>query len=294
MSLTDFGPGGYREWFINSLRYDTGNQNVPTVVTSQDITDVEAMTVLEAQIPFTFYTINTYNNKMRMRERTTSATPASTDPYTTITLIPGNYTSASIITALLTAISTAGLTGTYACTYSSSTGKLTLSCTNKYFDILFTNIKTDYLCTTPLGFDPYQQQSIINTQTVTFPNCVSLSGPSWIMIRATLGLGSGDSFVTCDDGEIANLGNVLAAIPVNCVPGNTITWTNPAPRGGFFRCPANTVRGATLWCTNGDDDTPLDFNGQPFQLKLAFMTRRDNSTTKTFRQGGGSVWSGPG
>lgn len=54
MAVYDYSPQGWREWFINSLRYDTGNQNKCDVITNQPVLGVIGVTVMEAQIPFTF------------------------------------------------------------------------------------------------------------------------------------------------------------------------------------------------------------------------------------------------
>lgn len=292
-SVYDFSPEGYREWFINTTLYDTGDQNKATVVATQDIQGVLAISCLEAQIPFTFYPINSNNNIMRMRERTTSAIPGSNDAYTTVTITPGYYNSSTIGLALTTAFSNAGLTGTYSVSYNSLTGKITIASSNRYFDILFTNEFSAKLCTVPLGFDPYTQANVINVQTITPPHVIQLGGPTWVLLRGTLGIGSGDTFVTCDDGTSRNMGNIIATIPVNCQQGGTITWSNPAPRGGFFKSAAETIKFGTFWLTSGDDDYPLDLNGQPFQLKLGFLTRTETVVGSLPRAFGNSTIGGP-
>jgi hypothetical protein len=284
--IYDYDPPSYREWFVNSLRYKSGGPNRPTVFANSPITEVVALTILEAQIPYTFYTIGSYNNKLYMRERAlASATPPTTDPYATITITPGNYNTGNLSAAVTAAIAAGGLTGTYTLTYSTSTGKLTLASSDKLFDVL-TVIPTvastlwdqsaNYLplaCLTPLGLEYYSRQNYVNVATLTFPNAISLSGPSWVMLRGNFGIGSSENLVLCDDGTINNLGNVLAAIPVNTVPGSTISWRNNGPRGGFFAMSSPILDSATFWCTSGDDDTQLDFNGQPFQFKLGILVR---------------------
>lgn len=231
-----------------------------------------------------------------MRERAIGgANPAPSDPYTTVTITPGNYTTNTIGSAIISAISTAGFAGTYTVSYSDATQKLTIASSNKQFDLLFTNVASDKLCTLPIGFDPYLQSSVINVSSVTTPNAVALSGPSFVYIRGTLGIGSGDNFVVCDDGEIGDMGNILAAIPVNTVPGGTISWTNPAPRGGVFGVSADVIRSGTFWCTSGDDDSILDFNGQPFEFKLGMLVKTKDDTVygHTNGYGGRSTISVP-
>ncbi len=248
MAVFDYSPQGWREWFISSYRYDTGDMNVCDVIANQALTGVIGVTVMEATIPFTFYVINKYNNLLRMRERAIGgANPLPSDPYITVTITPGNYSANTIGTALLSAFTTAGLTGTYTVNYSDASGKLTISSSNRQFDLLFTNKSSDKICTLPIGFDAFVQPNIINVSSVVTPNAISLSGPSFIFLRGTLGVGSGDNMVVCDDGEQRNMGNILAAIPVNAVPGASITWRNPAPRGGMFGISADVLRNGTFW-----------------------------------------------
>lgn len=294
-SIYDYDPTGYREWFVNSLRWKYGDTNFADVQTNESIQDVLAVSVLEAQVPYTFYTINKTNNLLYMRERATgSSAPPTTDPYTTVTIVSGNYNSGNIGTAIQAAIAAAGLTGNYSVSFSIISGKLTIASSNRLFDIL-TALPTlpasswddapgwlPYCCCTPIGLEFYNRHNYINVSLLTFPNVVSLSGPSWVMLRGTFGVGGADNLILCDDGTVANLGNVLAAIPVNTVPGSTITWRNNAPRGGFFHVSAPTIETARFWLTSGDDDTPLDLNGQPFQFKLGFLVK----------SGGGSVANG--
>jgi hypothetical protein len=285
-SVFDYDPPSYREWFVNSLRWKSGDVNKPTVFANSPITDVVAISVLEAQVPYTFYTIGIYNNKFYMRERAIGAGAGATSaPYLTCTITPGNYNTGNIGTAVASAIVAGGLVGTYTITFSTISGKLTLASSDKQFDLLTavpTGLQTEWdepfnylpnACCTPLGLEYYNRQNYINVTSLTFPNALSLSGPSWVMLRGNFGIGSADNLVLCDDGTIENLGNVLAAIPVNTVPGSTISWRNNAPRGGFFAVSSSVLDSATFWCTSGDDDTQLDFNGQPFQFKLGILVR---------------------
>lgn len=289
----DFSPLGYREWPINSMRWIEGNQDNCHVQANQPITDVQAVSVIDAQIPFTFYTIDQYHNLLWMRERTTS-NPSPSGAYTVVTITPGNYTSQTIGPALLSAFTAGGLTGTYTVTFNLSTGTLTITSTNRYFDILFANSKYAYQCTTPIGFDPYTQANVINIQSITTPHCIQMSGPTTLLLRGTLGLGTADSMVLCDDGELANIGGVLCQIPVNCAPGNTIMFTNNGTRGGFFSCSSSVLRDGWFWLTSGDDDLPITLNGGAFTFRLGMLVRSTESQSVHNRgYGGVSSFGGP-
>ena len=289
----DFSPLGYREWPINSMRWIEGNQDNCHVQANQPIVDVQAMSVVDAQIPFTFYTIDQYHNLLWMRERTTS-NPSPSGAYTVVTIVPGNYTSQTIGPALLTAFAAGGLTGTYTVTFNQSTGTLSIASINRYFDLLFANNKYAYQCTVPIGFDPYTQTNIINVQSITTPHAISLSGPSCLLLRGTLGLGTGDSMVLCDDGELANIGGILCQIPVNCSPGNTITYQNTATRGGFFGCSSSVLRDGWFNITSGDDDMPILLNGGAFTFRLGLLVKsHEAQSNNNFGYGATSSFGGP-
>lgn len=49
MSLYDYEPSGYREWFINSGKFKFGTPNRSQVFASQALQDIVAVAVLEAQ-----------------------------------------------------------------------------------------------------------------------------------------------------------------------------------------------------------------------------------------------------
>ena len=299
MSQYDFNPSGYREWFVNSGKFRFGNPNRSEVFTSQTILDVVAVTVLEAQIPYTFYTINDSNNVILVYKITVGV-PSGFK----LTLTNGNYTPdtmASILTTLLPRTWPADVASVNplfsAVTYDSSTSKFTVTFNstlltgggwswylNQDINDAFVQaaLANNYLppvglCIEPLGGTDIRAPSDFSFTPgtpKTLPYSIALGGPPFIAIRGNFGIGGSDNIVLCDNNEDQQyVGNVIGMIPVNTVPGGTITWKNVAPRGGFFSLTAAQISSATFWCTTGDDDSVLDFNGHGFQFKLGFILR---------------------
>lgn len=310
-SVYDYEPTGYREWFINSSKYRYGTIDKPTVLASDRLQDIVAISVLEAQLPYTFYTINSNNNTLYLRIAT-AVNPAIYIVYQ-VQLPVGNYTPDTLVTALLAlnsptqylqvgvvATTFLSITGTNSVfsnvTYSSQTGRLTMqpppyttTAAGPFYPgyAVYIDTTTSYpnACVAPLGLAPNTLLPIMSpgnpgtALSVTMPYVIALGGPPYLMIRGSFGLGGNDNMVTCEVSlDRTTAGNILAAIPVNTVPGGTISWKNGAPRGGFFNFPVANLEEAQLWVTMGDDDTPVAFNGHPFQLKLGFLTRHKGST----------------
>lgn len=307
MAFYDYNPSGYREWWINSNKFMPGiplsSADHPYVRPSQSILDIAAMTVVEAQIPYTWYTINSYNNQVFVVQTSGSTVVSGTERI--LTIAPGNYTPATIVTALTTTypvIGTTGATETHylfsAATYSETTGQLTVTPNSAIYgsnpvDVivkpdgvhalawqadlvahgqpmtLFSNSAME-----PLGISDITAPSNVQGTggvALTFPMIIALGGPAYVAIRGNFGMGGNQNILACDDGESNYVGNVMAFIPVNTIPGGTISWKNLAPRGGFFDLPIAVLEQAEFWLTAGDNEEPLALNGHPFQLKLGFV-----------------------
>ena len=311
-SLFNYEPSGWREWHVNTGRYRFGNANRAEVYTSQSLQDVVAVTVLEFQCPYTWYTINSNNNVIAVL-KVVAGVPSGY----TVTLPHGNYTTDTLTAALTSTTAAVWPSGVAAAgplfsaaTYTTLTGKLTLTVNATvvtgggwYF---YTNtsgsiaaaalanslVAPTALCIEPIGIADIRAPADLATTPGTpqeLPYAIALGGPPYLALRANFGLGGGDNIVVCEErsGDQKFSGNILALIPINSVPGGTIQWTNPAPRGGMFSMDASQIDSATFWLTTGDDDTQLDLQGHGFQFKLGFIVRNRGSL-----MGGASPWTG--
>lgn len=209
----------------------------------------------------------------------------------TVTIPPGNYTPETLSAALTATTAYAWPANTVAsgplfqaASYSSQSGKMTLTVNSTVVTgsgwYYYCNDTTGAqfpaaakansltlpaaICIEPLGLsDIRNPQDLAVTPGVALqlPYAIALGGPPYLAIRGNFGIGGGENIVVCEEGDDQKYGgNILAMIPVNTVPGGTITWRNQAPRGGFFSLVASQITEATFWVTTGDDDTELDFN----------------------------------
>lgn len=312
-SVFDYDPTGYTEWFVSSMKRRSGDRNKPVCTPNEPLNNVQAISVLDAQIPFSFYTINENNNMLIVDLKVSGASLTKG----AIFIAPGNYTSDTIGPAIIAALQTP-TTYTYIYTYqgvtnsipmswagwpnantlltitfSASTGKLTFTLAGSSLELWFslgltqlgdgTWLPYNGMCYLPIGFqegNPFLMCS--SGGSFTSQNSISLGGPSYILLRGDIGTGGRGSLLTNENarwqGDHKTEGNVLAAIPVNALPNGTITWTNLAPRGGFFNISSSMVSEVTFWLSSGDDDRPLDLNGHSFQFKLGFLNAKGTGT----------------
>jgi len=137
------------------------------------ITRIAAFKVLEVQIPFSWYTINTTNQNFTV----TTTNPVQTA--VTVTIPVGNYTSATLITALTTALAAATVT----VTFSSLTGKFTFAPAAGTISFTF-GTATDNGSTNPrfiLGFDGGAASA---SASLVAPNIAAITGPNYLYINS--------------------------------------------------------------------------------------------------------------
>lgn len=140
----DFGTSvsqKYYEFELDSLDADSPSDASYTQVNwplfkiggKRPLANIAAIKILEVQIPFTFYVIESYNNSFFLLE--------TGHPIQGVTLPIGNYTISQIELALAAALTAASLSlFTYAVTYDSVTQKITVwnnSVANAPFSLIF-------------------------------------------------------------------------------------------------------------------------------------------------------------
>jgi hypothetical protein len=120
------------------------------------------ISVLNAQIPISYYLINSTNNKLVLNN-------------VSYTLTNGNYTTSTIMTMILTLIP-----NTYSLSFNSATGKFKLSNTTIDF-----NINSTSTCYTILGLVAKTLYTS-TSKTFTFPNPANLYGIHRIKIKSNI------------------------------------------------------------------------------------------------------------
>lgn len=249
--------------------------------------DVVAIKVLEAQIPFSFYVFNSVNNTFILTE--------DSDPPVTVTIPVGNYTSGTLATALQTALNAVHVGGgSYNVTYSSLTDKFTFSISgggSTAYTFTFgagtgiPGVQPNSGNRNPrlwIGFPPGVTSSTTSSPfTITSPNTVLITGPSYIYVNSAK-LGSDvDVFLPAGAFNLGGgkAGPQIAKVPVNCNPGSTIYWQDPDPQKWFKFDQLQSLNGFDFYLTLGNTTSqlPLKLNGLGFSLKLGILMLQKTS-----------------
>jgi hypothetical protein len=246
------------------------------------IEDVVGIKILEWQIPASWYVFNEVNNTFLVFE--TGFTQQ------TVTIPIGNYTSASIVTALTAALNAAsvasGSGNTWTVTFDIRLQKLifTSSTTDYTFrfgagENLFINgqqIPTNSGNKNPrlfIGFTAGDTSSIAHV--IVSPNVVNLSGPPYLYLNSSLIGPAVHGFLP--EGAV-NLGRgqagpQVAKIPVYTNPGGWIFGQDPQPQMYFEFNQNQVITELDFYFTLGSltSENPLDFRGGIFSLKIGLV-----------------------
>jgi hypothetical protein len=205
--------------------------------------------VVTAEIPYSFYQINETNYKFQITiGGITSIYNASL----------GNYNINTFITRLLS-ILPAG----FNITYDLSISKLTFSYTQS-FQISDTNKSIFPI----LGFATGQVYTSNASFILTAPNCYNLNPINRLMINTnTFNIPNIDTFNK-------SITTVLASIPINCMPNDTIFYTNFA---NFRTTLSNPSSLNQLNLEIYDDyEQQINFNGLNWTLTIQVDVLREN------------------
>ena len=155
------------------------------------------ISVINASIPFSFYSIDQYNNSLvYVVNGTTFVLP----------ILPGNYNAIQLASYFNSYLSTG-----FTCVYNSITNKYTFSHTT--YEFFFTSAST---CLKMLGFSTNLTSS---SKALTSNFCVNLQTKQCICLTSNLNTGN-ISFCSM------NCPNVLCSIPVASQPNSNIIYVN--------------------------------------------------------------------
>ncbi len=245
------------------------------------LSNIAGIKIIECQIPFTWYAVNSYNYSFTLALNSQTAV---------INLPIGNFTSSTIIPALTAALNggaiNCGTTDTFTVTYSSLTAKLTIvsSSITNVFQLIFTGIlggnANDPANTNPrniLGFNGgfNTSQAGVSFQTLVAPNVAQITGPNYLYINSqkignlvSLYLPAGAPNLGSGDGSTQ-----IAKIPINVNPGGVIFWSDPDPTKYFDLGNLASLSEIDLFLTLGNTSaqTPLQLNGASISVKLGVL-----------------------
>lgn len=255
--------------------------NWPKFRFAREIRDLAGVKVLSAVIPFSYYVISSRNAIFTLTE-TGFAT-------TTVTLPTGNYNAntlgSALASALIAASVTSGANLIYSVTYSSLTGKYTIT-NNAAGPATFTltfGIIGDTGATNPrfaLGFNDGTVTSIGHV--IEAPNVAEISGPNYIYINSEK-LGQFSNVILPTGAVNLNGGNIgpqLCRVPMDVNPGDICFYNDPDPTKYFDLEHMNQLSDCDFFLSLGDvGNTPLDLNGLPFSIKLGLLLYKPTRTT---------------
>lgn len=291
MSGTNYGLNDslqYFEFAFDSLDTNTSPDAAsstldwPLFLLGRPLTNVAAIKVLEVQIPFTYYVYNNTNNQFLLTETTGGPT--------TVTIPIGNYNASSMNIALQNALAAASFNGfTYTVTYSGAsssqpnTGKFTISGPSQFSLTFGSSLSPGN--TNPrlwLGFNAGVNNSN-SLGVLVAPNTASVTGPNYLYLNSRKMGSMCNMFLPQGAFNLGKgtLAPQMAKIPVNVQPNGVIYWQDPDPSKWFDLENLSNFASIDMYFTMGNTSaqTPLQFNGQPFSVKLGILVNRDIHNT---------------
>lgn len=232
------------------------------------LTNIVYMKVLEASIPFTYYTVNTDNN---------AATLVDTGGTFFFTLTPGTYSVASMITELTARLNASGTGFTYVVTHNANTLAFTISngsaVAANTFSITFSTpgIRKDTLGNV-LGFGVGARPSAFNGATnVLIGTVAELTGSNFLYINSNTVGNETNLFLPRGSTQFGNGGPQMAMMSANGDFGQDHLYTDPCPELWFDMAGIESLTKIDLFISDGGTQQITRFNGQGFSVKLGIL-----------------------
>jgi hypothetical protein len=229
------------------------------------------MKVLEASIPFSYFTINADNSDVTLVD----TTPVNV----TFNLTPGTFDSASLITELQTKLNTATTTGfTYVVTFDPVRLAFTISNGNAVpgntFSLTFSTagIRKDTLATV-LGFPAGVVGSSFVAGTNKLVGGVSeLLGSNFVYINSNAVGNEVNLFLPRGSNQFGNGGPQMAMVPTTSGTfGDDMIYQDPCHQYWFNTGKIESLTKIDLFISDGGSQEVLRFNGRSFSVKIGMM-----------------------
>lgn len=211
----------------------------PLFTSGRPLNSIAAIKILEVQIPFSWYTINSNNNTFLLDE------PGFSPQQVTVTLTPGNYNATTFATEVARAMNAVTrltpappLTGVYALTYDTATGiytitsQTTLATQSSVWFMTFNNLYTTPAPFLGFGTGTYTASTTVSPsyRKVVAPNVAQVTGPNYLYVNSRKMGQQINLFLP--EGAITKgeLSPQMCKIPINCNPGGVIFWQTADPQ----------------------------------------------------------------
>lgn len=232
------------------------------------------MKILQASIPFSYYTVNTDNNTCTLLDTSIS---------TNFQLAPGTYTPAALITELTDKLNGSGTTYTYTVTYNAS--NLAFAITNgsvlsNPFSITFATagIRKDTLGSV-LGF-PTGSQTSQTHQAAVAPignrlqgGVSELAGANFLYINSNSVGNEVNLFLPRGSNGFGNGGPQMAMMPTTDqgVFGDNMHYEDPCHDLWFDMGGIESLTKLDLFVSDGGSQEITRFNGRSFSVKIGML-----------------------
>ncbi len=209
------------------------------------------ISILFAQIPYSFYNINVYNNILKL---TLDGSPT----IYTIILTRGNYNSTTLITEIINELSLQGITS-ISITISSITGVLTFSKSSGSFTLL--NSSTIFKV---LGLDP-------NLNYTSTSQKLICSYPLNLLGTLKLRIASYKLFTNNFDSSVGGNFNIISTIPIEAGNFGLILYDNLSDTQSLL---LNKIINDFDIIILDDDNNLINFNGIDWSITLLLNITR--------------------
>lgn len=210
------------------------------------------------------------------------------------------YVPSSVTNSINFLPSTGQLTITPSQAFIAGSPNITFTTTMQMFYDNVANTNLVYQCDVPLGFKAGSGSYTVGSDSnvtnngfgnsaagtiVVSPYPVSLSGPNYVFLRSSMGNTVYDSTVSSN----SYTGGILAKIPIDKNYQEIIYYINQEP--SYFSTSTEITSGATFYFTLGNDstNTPINFNGHPFSITIAYKRGSDQITNYGYTQNAGFI-----
>lgn len=285
------------EFDSNSTAQSLNNQyyttDWPLFLMGKPLNNIAAVKILEAQIPFSYYVFNQFNNTFQLTESEGGGT-------VTATIAEGNYNSATILGAVKAALEAVSPnTRTYTVFFNTASQRLQISSNaglTRTFTLTFGTNLYDPGWTNPrlwLGFSGGVNTSS-TSQVLVAPSVIQLTGYNYVyvnsislgaMIKLYLPANFGGEFGN-SGGQLGADGPQMSKIPITSQPGGVTYWQDPAPLMWFDLENWTSMAQCDFYLTLGDNPQVVELNGNSFSLKLGILT---NESSHNDYLGGGKA-----
>jgi hypothetical protein len=250
----------FREIHFNS-RYRSGGSIEQPIFNIYQTQKIKQIQVLEAEIPFTWHTIDSTNNKIDFFEPASGGT-------VTVTIPPGNYSIDDYILKLqlaLTAISPNGYI--YTVSVDKNAYRLTITSTGIFNILWLTGPNNGSNMHELIGFSNLADQ--VGSTSYTGTTSYNMAPDAIVFIKCNQIRGF--------DSEISHVNptidsSVLARIPINVNTGDIIQYTafTSNPTSVFFN--STTPLPLLSFFITRENNVPINLNGIQWTMKLGIFS----------------------